>query len=86
MTPEQENKVCCLVKRSKIIQIIPANGWCYGFRSKTEGACDDYSPLAFWALIEDGEGNHIVGFSELEIGLTDVESDERFVGYGSPLP
>lgn len=39
---------------SKIVQIIPAVGWCASFRDEFYQSRGDERPLVAWALLEDG--------------------------------
>jgi hypothetical protein len=73
----------------KVLQLTPANGWVARFKG---GAADpSESPLASWALVEDGARTFTVGMiaDGASPALGFAPRDERFAGYfyrGAEVP
>lgn len=62
----------------KILQIMPAENWAALF---VEDGEDYLSPLAGWALVQDGTGTAVIGLVANERETSLCDSDPTFVRY-----
>ena len=66
----------------KILQIIPANGWCALYKDDNEMLSD---PLICFALIEECDNvRRIVGMCRDDIYIGVADTSSNFAGYSKP--
>ncbi len=69
-------------RKTKILQIIPADRWFLKYLNELLQPPDGVVPLICWALIEDENGNTWVEGMECgPNGVTLAEDNEDFAGY-----
>lgn len=71
-------------QHSKIIQIMPAEGW-FAVYDADDGDDEDFSPLTAWALFEDQHGDRWLAGIDMNgvgpEGNEPCEADSNFVRY-----